>query len=64
MVAGGGEQICVPQIKFLNFSFFFFNDFVSFHSYSQVKWPASLVLSLLRHFSKAVDRFPIAHVKR
>ena len=23
MVAGGGEQICVPQIKFLNFSFFF-----------------------------------------
>ena len=24
MVAGGGEQICVPQIKFLNFSFFFF----------------------------------------
>ena len=35
MVAGGGEQICVPQIKFLNFSFFCFNYFVSFHSYSQ-----------------------------
>ena len=30
MVAGGGEQICVSQIKFLNFSFFFFNYFVSF----------------------------------
>ena len=63
MVAGGGEQICVSQIKFLNFSFFFFNYFVSFHSYSQngqLHW----FLSLLRHFSKAVDRFPIAHVKR
>ena len=50
MVAGWGRaNLCTP-IKFLHFSFFF--QLLS-------KWPASL-----RHFSRAVDRFPMAHVKR